>query len=145
MKTPTIDYAPIRHQADFGFRLEAPSLQRLYVHAALALTDMRAPLRTIQEKEKRTVELEGESHKDLMVRWLNGILNLYKDEKFLCCNIVFTVFDGKKIVATCWGEPQDSIRHGSFSPIKSVNEDKSEMGESSEADFHFYAKIFLQH
>lgn len=136
-----LDYRSLPHTADDGFEVHAPSLERLYIHAALALTDIRVPLKCIEEKLRRSVKVESFDTDTLMVRWLNEVLYLFDVERFLPHRIFFEKFDGNCLEATLIGESYDPSRHGSISEIKAVTYHQLELG--SERDSGYFAKIFI--
>ena len=138
-----IKYETLDHKADTGFLIKAPSLERLYIDSALALTDLLVKLERIQDIDKRQISIEAENRESLMVRWLNEILYLFDQQKYLCRRIVFDSFDGKKIKATLWGETYNAPKHGSISEIKAVTYHQLEVAEGTHPESHFYARIFL--
>ena len=143
MRERKIEYQCLEHKADTGFLVTAPSLERLYIDAGLALTDMMVKLSQIQEKERRSISISADNREALMVRWLNELLFLFEQHKFLCRRIVFTQFDGKRISATLHGEHYDSIRHGHVSEIKAATYHQLKLGDSSRPETHFFAQVFL--
>jgi SHS2 domain-containing protein len=141
-----LSYEPLEHKSDTGFKVKAPSLQRLYVDNALALTDMMVKLGTIQEKDKRSVDAAGENREALMVTWLNEILFLFERHKFLSKRIVFNKFDGKTIQATVYGETYEPVRHGSVSEIKAVTYHQlelKELNDPKDPENLFFSRVFL--
>jgi len=138
-----ITYEILEHTSDSGFIIRAPSWERLYIDAALALTDILVKLDCLEEKEKKTVNTQADNPESLMVKWLNEVLFLFEQYKFLSKRIIFDQFDGKKIGATLWGDNYNPTRHGHISEIKAVTYHQLELGESLTAEPQFYAKIFL--
>ena len=138
-----ISYQSLEHKSDSGFFVEAPSLQRLYIDAGSALTDLMVKLDLISEDEKKTITVEADTKEQLLVKWLNELLFLFEKHKFLSKRIVFNHFDGKKIVATLFGETYQPVKHGCVSEIKAVTYHQLELGMLSEPNHVFYAKIFL--
>ena len=138
-----LEYQTLEHKADTGIMVTAPSLERLYIDSALALTDLMVKLDSVKDSEKRCVRVEAETRDSLMVRWLTEILFLFEKERFLSHRIVFTRFDGKSIEATLWGDRYDPIRHGHVSEIKAVTYHQLELGDRPQPEPHFFARIFL--
>lgn len=138
-----VEYQTLDHKADTGFMVTAPSLERLYIDAGLSMTDMLVRLDRIGSEERQTVSLTADNREQLMVRWLNEVLFLFERHKFLCRRIVFNQFDGKRILATLWGETYASIKHGHISEIKAVTYHQLELGDRAQPEPHFYARIFL--
>jgi SHS2 domain-containing protein len=133
----------LEHKADTGFLVKAPSLQRLYIDAALAMTDMRVKLDRVTDQERKTAKASAENREGLLVSWLSEVLFLFEREKFLCRRIVFDAFDGKKIQATLWGQTYDPLRHGKISEIKAVTYHQLEIGDREQPEPHFFARVFL--
>ena len=138
-----IEYQTLEHKADTGFQVTAPSLERLYIDAGLALTDLMVKLEQIQTVEKRSVAVKADNRDQLMVKWLSEILFLFEREKLLVRRIVFNKFDGKSIEATVFGERYEPIRHGHVSEIKAVTYHQLEVGDRPLPEPHFFARVFL--
>jgi len=138
-----VQYQTLDHKADSGFSLTAPSLERLYIDAALALTDQLVKLDLLTDTEKRTVAVSADNKEALLVKWLNEILCVLEKDKFLCRRIVFQGFDGKKIQASLFGQTYDPLRHGFLSEIKAATYHQLEISYREQPDPHFYLKVFL--
>ncbi len=138
-----IEYLPFQDKALSGFQLTAPSLERLFIDAALAMTDQMVRLESIHEVDKHSVKIEGDGKETLLSNWLNEVLALFDKKGFLCRRIVFQGFDGKKIQATIHGESHNSIRHGHVTKNKTVKNDQIEVGYQERPDPHFFAKVLL--
>jgi SHS2 domain-containing protein len=138
-----IEYERLEHKADTGFLVKAPSWQRLYTDAALALTDLRVRLDRITDAEKRTAQVVAEDKEGLMVKWLTEVLFLFEKDRFLAKRVVFTQFDGKSIGATFWGETYNPLRHGTVSEIKAVTYHQLQLGEIAGTEPQFFARVFL--
>ncbi len=140
-----VSYEVLEHKSDTGFMVTAPSFQRLYVNAALALTDMRVSLDLIDTGLKKTVEVSADDKESLMVKWLNEILYLFDAERFLCGVVVITEFSLKKIKATLHGQTYIPTKHGHVSEIKAVTYHQLQIGElnKSENGPEFFARIFV--
>ena len=104
---------------------------------------MMVKLDLIAEPDKKSVTVMADSKEQLLVKWLNELLFLFEHHKFLSKRIVFNHFDGKKIVATIFGETYQPVKHGHVSEIKAVTYHQLELGMRSEPDHTFYAKVFL--
>ncbi len=144
MAERALSYESINNQKHCGFIVTAPSMQRLYIDSALAMTDLLVDLDLIKEIEKRTVTATGATRETLMVAFLNELSKLFESEKFLAHRIVFDTFDGKQISASLHGEKYDHIRHGFASDIKSIHEKVVEMGESKIEANQFFAKVEIK-
>lgn len=138
-----IQYFPIINKAHPGLEVTAPSMERLYVDAALSLTDMMSRLDTIEVKDKQSVDVAGENRDALMANWLNEILQLFEKKRFLAKRIVFNKFDGKKISASLHGETHVPTKHGSASLLKAVTKNEMVIGERTQPEICFFARIFF--
>lgn len=139
-----IQYETVSNKADTGLLVRAPSWERLYIDAALSLTDMMVPLNRIDTKERRGLTVIGEGRDGLMLQWLNAVVQLFANEKFLAHRIIFESFDGKKIKAALTGDKFDSVRHGGVTLIKRVKPEHLELSDATSPEPHFYARIFLE-
>ncbi len=136
-----IQYEHLEHKPDSGFKVVAPSLERLYIDAALALTDQMVTLDQIKEDSKQVVTITAPDKEALLVRWLNEILFLFEKHKFLARRITFQSFDGKSIQATLIGDTYEPTRHGHVSEIKAVTYHQLKVGHSDTENF--FAQVFL--
>jgi len=138
-----IAYQTFQHQAASGFVITAPSLERLYIDAALSLTDQLSRLDRIESRDRKTVQVSGTTRDELMRCWLNHILDLFEREQFLSHRIVFNKFDGKEISATLWGEVYQPTRHGHVGKVEAVEPGHVEVGDKEKPEPHFFAKVRL--
>lgn len=143
MVTKEFHYEKLEHKADTGFLVKAPSLERLYIHAAMALTDMIVPLKAIRGENRYEIAVTADSSESLMVKWLNEVLFLFERHKFLASHIVFSKFDGKTIEAVLQGDYYEAKRHGCPSEIKATTYHQLEIGDTGEEGAPFFAKVFL--
>lgn len=139
-----IEYQQVSHKSDTGYLVTAPSLERLYIDAALALTDQMVKLDLIDTSERRTLSASADNRTALMAKWLSEVLALFDKEKILCRRIVFNQFDGKRIGATVFGQKYDPVRHGHVAELKAVTHEQLQMGDKPEPEPHFFARIFLE-
>jgi SHS2 domain-containing protein len=138
-----IEYRQLEHKADIGFLVTAPSWERLYIDAGLALTDLMVKLDTIKEQTKHNLSVSADNREALMVRWLNELLFLFEKHKFLCRRIVFTKFDGQKIEASAHGETYEPARHGHVSEIKAATYHQLKLGDVAGTESSFFAQVYL--
>lgn len=136
-----ISYHGLEKTTESGFKIAAPSLQRLYIDAGLALTDQMLSLDLIKDSEKHTLNIDGENKEALMLNWLNSVLSLYEKNQFLCKRIVFNQFDVRKLQASVWGESYVSTRHGYLKPIITLKMNQLDMGMGTDPESLFYLRI----
>jgi SHS2 domain-containing protein len=137
-----IDYQKLQQHKEPGVFVEAPSMERLYINAALAITDSLVPLDTIADPDRRTIVVEGADQESLLAAWLDAVFSHMNEGRFLCRRIIFESFDGKKIRATLRGEQYESTRHGHLGTVV-LDRDHIEMGADFEGTPRFFAKVFL--
>ena len=143
MSEKKISYQLLNRGALVGIQVTAPSMQRLYLDAGLALIDSRVKLEWLNESDKQTLSITAQKREDLMRNWLMEIEYLYARMDFLPRRIVFDFFDGKTIKATLWGEMHDDKRHGM--PIKyGWAEQPVEFGEKNTEPLEFFARVYFQ-
>lgn len=109
---PVPEYRKIEHQKDIGFVVRSPTWQRLYAEAALVVTDLQVSLKNVEERDKRAITVAAANREDLMVRWLNAVLELARAEKFLVRRVVPERFSFQELKAAVHGEVADPARHG---------------------------------
>lgn len=134
----------IKNLAKAGFVVEGPSLERLYINAGLAVTDLLVDLSTVQDLERHTIVVEGADRETLMANWLREILVHYHATGFLCKRIVFDKFDGKRIQATLRGEKYAPLRHGHVHALQDVVH-ALEFGERLDPHPSFFVKILFEY
>lgn len=139
-----IIYESLKHKADGGFLIRAPSLERLFIDAALSMVDQQVSLDRIQDTKKQVLKIEATTKELLMVRWLEQIQGLMEKNQYLPKRIVFNKFDGKKIEATLFGDSYEALRHGTLSTIKTISCQQLQLEENQNGEMHFFAKIQLQ-
>lgn len=94
------------------FYLEAPSLERLFISSALKLVDDAVGLKHVSPLDRHTLSVNSDSIENLLLIWLNEVIQLFNSTQFLPRQIYFNGFDGKVINAILMGEKHDPIRHG---------------------------------
>lgn len=109
------------HTGDFGVDLVAPTRKALYAEAGRAwlalLTD--AP-HTVEERETRSIEVDGLDETDLLVALGNELLYLFESEGWLAARIEIGALDETHLAATAHGEAFDEARHPIARPAKAV-------------------------
>ena len=138
-----IAYQLVNQKQDTGFSLTAPSLERLYIDGALALTDFLVKLDRIQATDTRQVTVGGKNRDELMSKWVGEILSLFEKDRFLARRIIFRKFDGKQIEATLFGEKFDSIRHGGSPNLRSLIPQNLQISDKMDPEPQFSLRIML--
>ena len=113
-------YEFFSHTADLGLRVQAVTLDELFVDAARGLTAMfLADANTLRAVEVRTFTLSGESNEYLLFDWLSELLFAFESERLLFCEFDVRVSDGK-LQAICRGERADPARHRLEHEVKAI-------------------------
>ncbi len=115
-----VAYQTVPNKQQMGLSLEAPSLQRLFIDAGLALNDYRISLDLVRDEDKQTVRVQAGDKEGLMLAWLQRLADLFNEKQFLATRIVFRQFDGKSIDAYLSGETYQPTRHGYAKPIVTI-------------------------
>lgn len=126
-----------------GIKLSAPSLQRIFIDSALAMSDYRIALDLVKEVTKETISVSGPGLESLLLNWLNATAQLFTEKKFLPYRIVFNQFDGKKIEAALTGETYESARHGYPRPFTEIAA-PFPIGELPGQEGHFLVSFYLR-
>ncbi len=113
-------YRLIEHTADTGLVAYGKSLAEAYANAAYGMFSIIADLRRVSEVESRTIEVNERDKESLLFAWLNHLIYLFDVERLLFKRCDVTLFDGKSLVATCYGEKCDPSRHHIRIGIKSA-------------------------
>ncbi len=125
-------YRVFEHTADVGVEVWGSTLKDVFRDAARAMFSLMVD--SVEAREERTVELEGERLDWLLVDWLSELLYLMDAE-----GLVFSDFDvalersGSKwrLRAVAKGEPYDREKHGAKMEIKAVTYHMLEMDEGA--------------
>jgi SHS2 domain-containing protein len=143
MPEPKISYEKVDKKTQRGLVVRAPSWERLYINAALAVTDSLVALDRLEATAREHVSVQGKNQAELMEQWLSAVLSLVNDRKFLSRRIVFDSFDGRTIKATLHGDQHDRLRHGTVEPTTIATDPKLEVGDASAPEPVFFTKFFL--
>ena len=110
------------HTADVGLRIEADSLQQLFVEAACGVFSLVVENpEAIVPRRVLTIELESENLEGLFVDWLRELIFRFETEHLLLCQFQVQLFDGnRRLRAECRGEPADWSRHLPDNELKAV-------------------------
>jgi SHS2 domain-containing protein len=113
-------YELFEHTADLGLRVSADSLEALFVDAARGLLAMLvANPGSVRPMTKKTISMSADEPTYLLFDWLSELLYAFETEKLLL--VEFDVrTDGKKLAATCRGEPMDGSRHRMEHEVKAI-------------------------
>jgi SHS2 domain-containing protein len=138
-----IEFQKIARGKLTGIRVEAPSLQRVFLDAGLAFFDSLVTVsrQSAGETERRKIEIHSTDPKSLFREWAKKLRSLYVDEKFIASRAVFEKFDGKAIVAVLHGAAYNSMTHGAFHSLGEITADNALLTTEGPDDKPFAAEI----
>ena len=110
----------INHTADLGINVYSSTQADLFSHAALALMEFVTDLKTVHERVKKSVIVEGSDPTDLFINFLREILYLINGEGFLFRGIALNITSSCHLHALMKGEYIDHQRHEIKTEIKAV-------------------------
>lgn len=110
------------HTADVGLRVEAESLERLFVEAGHGVFSLVVENpEAIEPRQTLTIELESEDLEGLFVDWLRELIFRFETEHLLLCDLHVHLLNGNhRLRAECRGEPADWTRHLPDNEVKAV-------------------------
>lgn len=114
------DYELIEHTADFGIRVAAPDVERLFVKTGLAISGIMARKISAEQSSAKhfLIELASENREELLVAWLNEILSLSASERVIVSAIEIERLDATSLRARISGS--DARRYHIEKEIKAA-------------------------
>ncbi len=113
-------YELFEHTADLGLRVQADSLDALFVDAARGLLAMLvADPAAVRPRVAKSIALLADEPTYLLFDWLSELLYAFETEKLLLSEIELKV-DGNQLTAICRCEPMDEIRHRMEHEVKAI-------------------------
>jgi len=98
------------HGADIGVRGRGPDKATAFAAAALAMTAAIAEPGQVRASEPVAIACEAPDDELLLVDWLNALVFEMATRRMLFGRFDVAI-DGRRLVATAWGEPVDVARH----------------------------------
>src|SRR5437867_2847769 len=100
------------HTADVGLRIEAKSLEELFVAAARGVFSLVVEnTEAIEPRQAVRIEIESEDLLGLFVDWLRELIFRFETEHLLLSHFELQLSeDHRKLRAECRGEPADWTR-----------------------------------
>ena len=110
------------HTADVGLRVEASSIEELFVEAARGLFALTVENpEAIEPRRTVTIELESENLEGLFVDWLRELIYRFETEHLLLRDFRIELSAGnRRLRAECTGELADWTRHLPDNELKAV-------------------------
>ena len=98
------------HEADIGVRGIGPSREAAFEQAALALIAVITDPQTVRSERPITITCEAPDDDLLLVEWLNALVYEIGPRRMLWNRFQVRI-EGRRLVATAWGECTDIRRH----------------------------------
>jgi len=99
-----------------------------------------AGLESVQEREERSIEVEGHDIETLLVRWLSELLYYLDAEEMLFRRFQVDELSGARLRARAFGERIDRDRHDLHFGVKAVTRHMLEIGRE---DGGYRAKVLF--
>jgi SHS2 domain-containing protein len=113
-------YRFIDHTADFRVEIFGVDEKDLFIQAAKALTDLITDPRTLEDRHRQILTVNGDDWSDLMVNWLRELLYLWSGEERLVGRVVLQSLEPTRLRATVTTDAFDADRHPIRNEIKAV-------------------------
>lgn len=110
----------IDHTADVGFEAWAPDLPGLFVQATLALAELCYEPRAVRGSASRRLQVHGEGHEELLVRWLQEVYLQVETDRWLAAEVRAMQVKAGEATGELCGENLDRGRHTLHTEIKAV-------------------------
>jgi SHS2 domain-containing protein len=108
------------HTADLGLRVQADSLDALFIDAAHGLLAMLvANPQAVRPLQTKTITLTADEPSYLLFDWLSELLYAFDTEKLLLAEFDLQIQDNH-LAATCRGETMDPTRHHMDHEVKAI-------------------------
>jgi SHS2 domain-containing protein len=113
-------YELFEHTADLGLRVQADSLEALFVSAAQGLLAMLvADTSTVRPLITKSIWLSADEKAYLLFDWLSELLYAFETDKLMLAEFDLKI-DGNKLTAICRGELMDADRHRMEHEVKAI-------------------------
>ncbi len=125
-------YRFLKHTADAKFQAFGKSLEEAFGNAALATASLMWEWETIDNKVKRTIDVEGKDIKQLLVVFLEEILFLWEVQDFLLGKIEDLVIHKEEEAYTLHAVLLGDINKGNyetFGDVKAITYNEMEILE----------------
>ena len=110
----------IEHTADTGLIAYGKTLAEAFANAAYGLFSIIAELKTVEETESRTLEINEDDREGLLFEWLNSLIYFFDVEMLLFKRFDIIGLTGHQLKAICYGEKYDPSRHHLKTGVKAA-------------------------
>lgn len=101
----------LEHTGEIGILAHGITPSEAFSQAAKGMFSIVVDLESVEEREARTVEVEGPDIEALLVAWLDELIYVLDVEGTVFKSFLIHEMDGTHLKAICYGERLDSERH----------------------------------
>jgi SHS2 domain-containing protein len=113
-------YRTIEHTADIGLLAWGDSLADAFLNAGKGMSSIMVDLRTVAIKERQEISVEEKGLESLLFSWLNRLLYYFDTDGILFRQFEIKSFGNNYLVADCFGEKYNPLRHIIKTGVKSA-------------------------
>lgn len=110
----------IEHPADVGFVAYGETLEELFASAAAAMMTLACDPATLEERERREIDVAAGDVEMLLFAWLAEILAVSDAEQIFFRRADVTQLRAGRVRGVVYGEKYDKARHRAGTYIKAV-------------------------
>jgi len=126
---PRPRYEPLEHTAEAGVIARGATLAEAFANAAEGMYALVLELDGVEEREERTIEIEGDGYEALLVDWLLELVFLTETEGLVFRRFAVDELLEGRLRARAYGERFDPERHRSYNVmVKAVTRHMLEIG-----------------
>ena len=108
------------HTADIGLEAQADSLSELFAVLAEGLSDLIVRRSMVSASQTRRLSVEAENLEDLLVDFLNGVLEVIETQRMAVAGVKVLQAGRKSVDVELSGEPLDPARHEIGAEVKAA-------------------------
>ena len=113
-------YSFFDHTADVGVVVRGETLTEVFIHAAQALTELIAEDSALKPAQERTIVLQAEDARALLLAWLGELLFWFSTDGFLPCVFKLESATETALRGRIQGERFDPARHTYGTEVKGI-------------------------
>ncbi len=113
-------YKLIEHTADIGLIAYGSTLGEAFGNAAYGMFSIIAELDNVLENRSRRIELRSSDLESLLFEWLNRLLYYLDVDLLLFKSFKVNILPRNRLIAICYGEKYDRLRHQLKTGVKSA-------------------------
>lgn len=108
-----MSYKFLEHATDAFIEVKASTLEEAFVKAGESIVETTVDITTVDEKEKRTLKVQGKELRHLLFNWAEEVIYQLITEGFAIhrFELILNKNENYEIQATVFGEPIDLAKH----------------------------------